>query len=87
MANDQLKDLFKLFSRGDDPAGTVAVLVNETVKLRDALKQESGRVLTVGDTRAALEVLKDWLSGRLPSVELTADQATLLKAWQKRLLL
>jgi len=86
MEDDQLKELFGLFSRGDDPSGTVAVLITETVKLRDALKQETGRILTVGDTRIALEALKDWLSGRPLSVELTEDQASLLKAWQSRLL-
>jgi hypothetical protein len=86
MADDQLKELFELFTRGDDPTGTVAVLIHETVRLRDALKQETGRILTVGDTRAALGALKDWLSGRPPSTELTDDQTSLLKAWRERLL-
>jgi hypothetical protein len=86
MVEDELKDLFGLFARGDDPSGTVAVLIHETVKLRDELKRTTGRILTVGDTRAALEALKEWLSGQSPAIELTADQTSLLETWQARLL-
>jgi hypothetical protein len=41
-----------------DPTGTVAVLISETVKYRDKLKEEAGIVLTVEDTRIALDALQ-----------------------------
>ena len=86
MNEDELKELLGLFTREDDPGGTVAILVHETVRLRDQLKETSGRTLTVGDTRAALNALTDWLSGRSVSTELTDVQKGLLKAWQSHLL-
>ena len=86
MNEDELKELLGLFTREDDPSGTVAVLIHETIKLRDQLKETTGRTLTVGDTRAALKALTDWLSGRSVSTELTDVQKGLLKAWQGRLM-
>ncbi len=86
MNEDELKELLGLFTREDDPTGTVAILIHETVRLRDQLKETTGRTLTVGDTRAALSALTDWLSGRTVPTELTNVQKGLLKAWQDHLL-
>jgi len=86
MNEDELKELLGLFTREDDPTGTVAILIHETVRLRDQLKETTGRTLTVGDTRAALSALTDWLSGRTVPTELTDVQKGLLKAWQDHLL-
>ena len=86
MNEDELKKLFEPFSHKDNPTPTLAILIHETVKLRDQLKSDSGRVLTVGDTKAALEALTVWLSGRLVEGPLSDDQQALLKAWQSRLL-
>ena len=86
MNEDELKELLGLFTREDDPSGTVAMLIHETVRLRDQLKETTGHTLTVGDTRAALNALVDWLSGRTEPTELTEVQKGLLKAWQDHLL-
>ena len=86
MNEDELKELLGLLTREDDPTGTVAILIQETVRLRDQLKETTGHTLTVGDTRAALNALTDWLSGRSVSTELTDVQKGLLKAWQGHLL-
>ncbi len=81
-----MKELLGLFTRENDPTGTVAILIHETVRLRDQLKETTGHTLTVGDTRAALNALIDWLSGRTAPTELTEVQRGLLKAWQDHLL-
>jgi hypothetical protein len=42
----------------DDPTTTVSILLTETVRFRDKLKEETGQVLTVEDTRIALDALE-----------------------------
>jgi hypothetical protein len=86
MNEDELKKLFEPFAHQDNPTPTLAVLIHETVKLRDQLKNDTGRVLSVGDTEAALAALTRWLSGQLPEEPLSDDQRALLEAWRSRLL-
>ena len=70
-----------------NPAGAVALLISETIKFRDKLKAETGAVLTVGDTRAALDALELCLGGQPPPEKLTPEQKALLQIWVDRLLL
>ncbi len=86
MNEEDLKKLFEPFEYKANPTPTLAILIHETVRLRDQLKKETGRVLTVADTQAALEALTVWLSGRIFEGELSEDQQTLLEAWKSRLL-
>lgn len=86
MNEEELKKLFEPFTPKDDPTPALAILIHETVRLRDQLKDDTGRVLTVADTKAALVALTAWLSGRIPEEPLSNDQQALLKAWQSRLL-
>lgn len=86
MNEEELKKLFEPFAHRHNPTPTLAILIHETVKLRDHLKNESGRTLTVGDTRASLAALTAWLSGNIPTELLSDDQQALLKVWQSRLL-
>ena len=86
MNEDELKSLFEPFAHQDNPTPTLAILIHETVKLRDKLKSDTGRVLTVGDTNAALKALTAWLSGHLAEESLSDDQQALLEAWRSRLL-
>lgn len=86
MNEEELRKLFEPFTYQNNPTPALAILIHETVKLRDQLKSDTGRVLTVGDTKVALAALTVWLSGRLPKEQLSDDQLALLKAWQSRLL-
>lgn len=86
MNEEELRKLFEPFTYQDNPTPALAILIHETLKLRDQLKSDAGRVLTVGDTKAALAALTAWLSGRLPEEQLSDDQRALLQAWQSRLL-
>ncbi len=68
-----------------NPTGAVAMLILETVKFRDKLKEETGEILTVADTRCALDALEDYLNGRPLSKELTLEQKALVQIWIDRL--
>lgn len=68
-----------------NPTGAVAMLISETVKFRDKLKEETGDILTVADTRAALDALENYLSGRPLPKELTPEQKALAQIWVDRL--
>ncbi len=68
-----------------DPRGAVAMLVSETVKFRDKLKEETGQIITVGDTRAALDALENYLNGNPLPNELTTEQKALAQIWIDRL--
>ena len=90
MTNEQLKLLMKslgleMFDDKGHPGGTVAVLISETVKLRDKLKEDTGYILTVEDTRIALDALERMLNKEPVSEELTPEQKLLTQIWYDRL--
>jgi hypothetical protein len=62
-----------------------SLLSAETIKVRDQIKRDTGQILTVADTRAALEALHDLREGRGSLQHLTANQRRLVEAWRKRL--
>lgn len=68
-----------------NPTGAVAMLISETVKFRDKLKEETGDILTVADTRAALDALENYLNGQPLPKELTPEQKALTQIWIDRL--
>ena len=68
-----------------DPTGAVAMLISETVKFRDKLKEEMGEILTVGDPRAALDALENYLKVQPLPKELTPEQKALVQIWIDRL--
>ena len=75
----------QLFEDQSDPSGTVAVLISETVKFRDKLKEETGDILTVADTKVALDGLEKHLHGEPLPGDLTPEQKTLTQIWIDRL--
>jgi hypothetical protein len=77
----------QLFEKQSDPTGTVAMLISETVKFRDKLKEDTGEILTVGDTRVALDALERHLDGEPLPGQLTPEQKTLTQIWIDRLTL
>ena len=90
MTKEQLRLLMKslgleLFDDKGYPGGTVAVLISETVKLRDKLKEDTGYILTVEDTRIALDALEKMLNKEPASEELTPEQKLLSQIWYDRL--
>jgi hypothetical protein len=77
----------QLADRNNGAAQVVNTLIRETVKFRDKLKVETGEILTVGDTRVALEALTEYLSGRKLTNGMTPEQKALTQIWIDRLTL
>jgi hypothetical protein len=68
-----------------DPDSVVRILIRETIRFRDKLKEETGQILTVGDTREALEALEEHLKGYPPEKKLTPEQRALAQIYIDRL--
>ena len=77
----------QLGGRNNGSAQIVNTLIRETVKFRDKLKTETGEILTVCDTRVALEALTEHLSGRKITNGMTPEQKALTQIWIDRLTL
>ena len=76
------------FDNGSDRTGQVVnTLIRETVKFRDKLKEDTGDILTVGDTRVALVALGCHLDGKDQPGNLTPEQKALTRIWIDRLTL
>lgn len=78
---DELVEFLESLKELRDQTGMVRILIDETIKYRDELKAETGTVLTVADTRLALDALEDHLRERPTGVQLTEHQGILLKRW------
>ncbi len=76
----------QVFESKKDPRGTVAMLITETIRFRDKLKEETGETLTVEDTRIALDALETYLTsgGNLPK-DISPEQEALVQIWIDRL--
>jgi hypothetical protein len=68
-----------------DTMQVVNTLINETIRFRDKLLEERGEILTVGDTRAALEALECHFKGIPAPLNLTPEQKALARIWIDRL--
>ncbi len=75
----------QMFDRENDPTGVVGMLLTETIRFRDKLKNDAGITLTVEDTRNALEALDGYLKGEPLPVSLTSVQTSLTQIWIDRL--
>lgn len=72
-------------SGGVVPERIAEILSEETLKLREKLKAESGKILSVGDTQMALDALNDYMQGKpVPNI-LTKEQKQLVDMWIARL--
>lgn len=92
MSEDQLRLLLQSMGEqladGDLEAHKVVnQLTQETLRFRDKLKNETGEILTVGDTRVALEALSAHLAERPIATTLSSEQKSLLQIWIDRLTL
>jgi hypothetical protein len=70
-----------------DPTGTIAMLISETIRFRDKLKSETGAVLTVEDTRIALDGLEQYLERKKLPDTLTSEQKALAQIYIDRVTL
>jgi len=91
-SEDQLRLLIdsmcgEFSGNGQDAAQVVNMLIRETVKFRDKLKEETGEILTVGDTQTALDALTEHLRGAKLPGDLTPEQKALTQIWIDRLTL
>ena len=78
----------QLVNRGNGAVQQVVnTLIRETVKFRDKLKAETGEILTVDDSRVALEALTEHLGGRKIANGITPEQKALTQIWIDRLTL
>jgi len=92
MSDDDIRLLMNamgipLFGDRSDPTGTMSILFSETIKFRDKLKEDTGKIFTVGDTRKALEALENYLNGKTLPEDLTLEQKALTQIWIDRLTL
>ncbi|HKK21519.1 MAG TPA: hypothetical protein VJ983_08610 [candidate division Zixibacteria bacterium] len=62
-------------------------LVDETLKFRDKLMEDTGETLTVDDTRVALEALEGHLQGKKFPKGLTPEQKALAQILIDRIIL
>jgi len=82
MPDEDLKLLFQslgmqVLENENDAGGTITELMSETVRFRKKLKEETGTVLNVNDTRMALEGLECHLKDEQLPDEMTSEQKTL----------
>ncbi len=82
---DELTQFLHSLKDLDDKTGMVQILIDETLKYRDMLRDDTGEMLSVGDTRAALDALEDHLRDRAPTPDLTVVQQVLFERWKKAL--
>lgn len=64
-----------------DAGDVLDLLISETERFRDKLKEERGVTLTVADTRLALDGLEKFLKGEEWEQILTGEQSALLQIW------
>jgi len=63
----------------------VNILTQETIKFRDKLKDDTGEILTVQDTRTALDAFLEHLAGNPIPSSLSPEQKALTQIWIDRL--
>jgi hypothetical protein len=88
--SDDLRLLFEslgmsMFEHDKDPRGVLGMLMSETLKFRDKLKEDTGYTLTVADTRTALDALDQRTHGQPLPDDLTDEQKALVQIWMDRL--
>ena len=90
MSDDELKLIMNslglaVLEGQNDPTGAISILISETVRFRDKLKENTGEILTVDDTRKALDALDCHLKREPLPEDMTSEQKTLTQIWIDRL--
>lgn len=92
MADEELRLLVKslggpMFVGKPDAAAVLRSLIKDTIQFRDKLKEETGQILTVEDTRIALDALDTHLKGTKFPANLTPEQKALAQIFIDRVVL
>ncbi len=92
MPDDDFRLLIKslggqMFEGKPDTNSVLASLIKDTIQFRDKLKEETGLVLTVEDTRLALDALETHLQGQKFPKNLTPEQKALAQIFIDRVVL
>lgn len=82
MPDEDLKLLFnslgmQVLEKENDVSGSLSALMSETLRFRKKLKEDTGMLLSIDDTRMALEGLESQLKEEKLPDELTSEQKTL----------
>jgi hypothetical protein len=77
----------QILGQETDVNPALKALVDETLKFRDKLKEDTGETLTVDDTRVALEALEGHLQGKKFPKGLTPEQKALAQILIDRIIL
>lgn len=92
MSDDEYSLLMKALGEGilqgkPDAATVLRTLIKDTLAFRDKLKEETGQILTVEDTRIALGALESHLKGEKFPAGLTPEQKALAQIFIDRVVL
>jgi hypothetical protein len=92
MADDDFKLLIETLGgevtgADQEASKVVRILIQETVKFRDKLKEATGQILTVADARVALQALEYHVSGQSLELRMTPEQQELARIYIDRLTL
>lgn len=92
MSDDRLRLLIgslsnTIFENRPDASEILSSLIKDTVNFRDKLKEETGQILSVGDTRIALDALETHLNGEPFPKDLTPEQKALAQILIDRVIL
>lgn len=77
----------QMFENNPNLNAVLRELITDTVHFRDKLKEETGQVLTVEDTRIALDALETHLNGEKFPQGLTPEQKALARIFIDRIIL
>ncbi len=92
MSDDEYRLLIKalggqIFDNNENVNSVVKNLITDTLHFRDKLKEETGQILTVEDTRRALDALETHLNGEKFPSDLTPEQKALAQIFIDRIIL
>ena len=90
MSDEEYRLLIKalggqIFEDNENVNSVVKNLIQDTIHFRDKLKEETGQILTVEDTRKALDALETHLNGEKFPSDLTPEQKALAQIFIDRI--
>lgn len=82
MSDEELKLLFhslgeQVLERETNPAAAASMLLAETLRFQKKLKEDTGVIFTLSDTRKALDGLESYLKGEPLEPSLSSEQKAL----------
>ncbi len=92
MSEEEFKILFnslgeQFLQQGTEQNDVMRNLMKDTLKFRDKLKEETGEIFTIADTRVALSALETHLNGEKFPKNITPEQKALAQILIDRVIL